>query len=136
MDKDTFEEFAGRAGSKYYIDLNRYSAIRRPLTIYFLPLTRDIDLKIRTERIVAVDANGEVFLNWTDSYGWIVGWSRRSIRRCNEVRILKEYLSSCGIRTSNNDRFHRLDPQSIKDKIDQFPVSEELDMSRLRKDGR
>jgi len=136
LDKDTFEEFARKAGSKYYIDLNRYSVIKRPLTIYFLPLTWDIDRKIRTERIVVVDANGDIVLNWTDSYGWIVGWSRRSIGRRKEARIVKEYLSSCAIQISNNDRFHSLDPQSIKDKIDQFPVSEELDMSRLRKDGR
>ena|GEM_PF-3374460 len=125
MDKGTYEEAAMKASSLSYEELTRYDGIKRPITVYFLPLSGDIDHKVRTDRILVVDANGEVVVNWSQAYGWIFGWTRRFQKNRNEAKMMKDYLAECGIRLSSKDRVYRLDPKAMRDKLVQFQVTEE-----------
>jgi hypothetical protein len=125
MDKDTYEEAAIKANSLHYDGVSRYSWIKRPITVYFLPLSWDVDHKVRTDRILVIDANGEVVANWSQAYGWIIGWTRRFPKNRNEVKMMKHYLAECGIRLSSRDRIYRLNPKEMKDKLVQFQVREE-----------
>jgi len=127
MDKDSYEEAAMKADSLHYEGVSRYIGTKRPITVYFLPLSWDIDHKVRTDRILVVDANGEVVVNWSQASGWIIDWRRRFPKNRNEVKMIKGYLASCGIRLSSKDRVYRLDSKAMKDKLVQFQVPEDTE---------
>lgn len=124
LDKKTFEKMAMKSDRLYAADAEHWRNVRRPLTVYFSPYRSASTGKVRSKHFLVVDIDGKVVDDWTDPRGWVIGFVDKPLTNPRALKLAREFLASNGLSLEKKDRIYRLNPQSMRNKLNQLAVNE------------
>lgn len=131
LDKKTFESFAMKHDQLHADDVQRNRQARHPLTIYFSPFRSASTGKVRSKHFLVIDVDGKVVEDWADPRGWTIGFTDKRLTNPRSLKMAREFIASHGLRLEKGDRVIRLNPQGMRNKLNQFAVKDPADKPRL-----
>ena len=59
-----------------------------------------------------------------DPRGWVIGFVDKPLTNPRALKLAREFLASNGLSLEKKDRIYRLNPQSMRNKLNQLAVNE------------